>query len=93
MTASGRVEHEHRTLESAEAIFAPVFLGDVTQTQMDEGRFAPVVQASMRINILHVIGGEISLGEAATGMGGHGRHGRTSHLLASPAPGMGREPE
>ena len=75
MTAGGGIEHEHGALEPAVAIFAPILGGDIAQPQVDERRFAPVVQAAMRVDVLHVVGREISLREAATGVVGHRRHG------------------
>ena len=75
MTAGCGIEHQHRALEPAVTIFAPILCGDISQTEVDERRFAPVMQAAMRVDVLHVVGREISLRETATGVVGHRRHG------------------
>jgi hypothetical protein len=75
MTAGGGIKHEHRALEPAVAIFAPILRGDVAQPQMDKRRFAPVVQAAMRVNVLDVVARQIPLCETATRVVGHRRHG------------------
>jgi len=75
MTAGGGIEHEHRALEPAVAIFAQILSGDITQPQVDERRFAPVMQAAMGVDVLNVVGREIALGETAASVVGHRRHG------------------
>ena len=75
MTASGGIEHKHRAFEPAIAVFASIFSGDIAQSQVDERRFAAVMQAAMGVDVLDVVGREISLREAATGVVGHRRHG------------------
>ena len=66
MAAGIGIEHQHRALEPAVAIVAPILRGDVAQPQMDKRRFARVVQAAMRVNVLDVVGSEIALCETAT---------------------------
>jgi hypothetical protein len=75
MTAGDGIKHEHRALEPAVAIFAPILRGDVAQPQMDKRRFATVVQAAMRVNVLDVVARQIPLCETATRVVGHRRHG------------------
>ena len=93
MTAGCGIEHEYGALESAVPVFAAVLRRDITQPEVDERRFAPVMQAAMRVDVLHIVGREIPLRETATGVIGHGRHSCVAHDLASPAPGMGWEPD
>jgi hypothetical protein len=75
MTAGGGVEHKHCAFEPAVAVFASIISGDIAQSEVDKCRFAPVMQAAMGVDVLDVVGGEISLREAATGVVGHRRHG------------------
>jgi hypothetical protein len=75
MTTGCGIEHQDRALEPAVSIFTPILGGDITQPEVDERRFAPVVQAAMRIDVVHVLGREIPLRETATGVVGHRRHG------------------
>jgi len=75
MTASYGIEHQHRALEPTVPIFAPILGGDITQPEVDERRFASVMQPAMHIDVLHVVSREISLRETATGVIGHRRHG------------------
>jgi hypothetical protein len=75
MTAGCGIEHEHRTLEPAVTIFTPILRGNITQPQVDERRFTPVMQAAVCVDVLYVVGREIPLRETATGVVGHRRHG------------------
>jgi len=75
MTAGGGIEHQHRALEPTVAVFASILRGDVAQPQMDKRRFAPVVQAAMRVDVVDIVGRQIPLGETAAGVVGHRRHG------------------
>ena len=75
MAAGCGIEHQHRPLEPAVSIFTSILGGNITQPEVDERRFAPVMQAAMRVDVLHVVSREISLRETATGVIGHRRHG------------------
>jgi hypothetical protein len=75
MTAACGIEHQHRPLEPAVSIFTSILGGDITQPEVDERRFTPVMQAAMRVDVVHVVGREIALRETATGVVGHRGHG------------------
>jgi len=75
MAAGCGIKHQHRALEPAVTIFAPILRGDITQPEVDERRFTPVMQAAMGVDVLHIVSREISLRETATGVIGHRRHG------------------
>jgi hypothetical protein len=75
MTAGCGIEHQHCALEPAVTIFTPILRGNITQTEVDKRRFASVMQATMRVDVLHVVGREIPLRETATGVVGHRCHG------------------
>ena len=56
MTTGYGIEHQHRPLEPAVSIFTSILGGDIAQPEVDERRFAPVMQAAMRVNVVHVVG-------------------------------------